>query len=219
MVCCQAKKRAAALLVPLLLTICLDIVFQAAAAEVRPLAPHQAAAAEVDTPTHAAAVKAASKTPDDGTMLQPVPPAAAEAALQRVLLQARSAARPQIQQFPAEEVPPTVTPTPSSAAAAAEAEAASAAKQRQQHHKKHNHQHHKHAKPPVTQGFLVFPEHKRLLPIDAKDICLFILSFMVLSLAAGAGIGEGCACVYLCVGCVCARGRVGSAAFTMLLLA
>lgn len=44
----------------------------------------------------------------------------------------------------------------------------------------------------VKKGFLVHPEHKHLLPIDYKDICLFVLSFMVLSLAAGAGIGEGC---------------------------
>lgn len=41
----------------------------------------------------------------------------------------------------------------------------------------------------VRKGFLVHPVHKHLLPVDFKDICLFILSFAVLSLAAGAGIG------------------------------
>lgn len=41
----------------------------------------------------------------------------------------------------------------------------------------------------VKKGFLVHPVHKQLLPVDFKDVCLFILSFAVLSLAAGAGIG------------------------------
>lgn len=41
----------------------------------------------------------------------------------------------------------------------------------------------------VKKGFLVHPVHKHLLPVDFHDVCLFILSFAVLSLAAGAGIG------------------------------
>jgi hypothetical protein len=41
----------------------------------------------------------------------------------------------------------------------------------------------------IVKGFLAHPEHKSLLPIDYKDVCLFILSSCVLSLAAGAGIG------------------------------
>lgn len=43
---------------------------------------------------------------------------------------------------------------------------------------------------PLSKGFLPQQEHKTLLPIDYKDVALFLLSFMVLSLAAGAGIGE-----------------------------
>jgi hypothetical protein len=33
-------------------------------------------------------------------------------------------------------------------------------------------------------------QHKHLLPMSARDVMLFILSFVILALAAGAGIGE-----------------------------
>lgn len=43
----------------------------------------------------------------------------------------------------------------------------------------------------LSKGFLQHPDHKALLPIELKDVALFLLSFMVLGLAAGAGIGGG----------------------------
>jgi hypothetical protein len=46
------------------------------------------------------------------------------------------------------------------------------------------------AQPVISKGFLNHDSHKSLLPIDYKDVILFILSFLVLSLAAGAGIGK-----------------------------
>jgi hypothetical protein len=50
------------------------------------------------------------------------------------------------------------------------------------------------AVPPVDGAARPLPAHtsvhKPLLPIEAHDLALFVLSFLVPSLAAGAGIGE-----------------------------
>jgi len=64
-----------------------------------------------------------------------------------------------------------------------------------------------HQSPLLSKGYLHYEEHKALLPIDLKDVVLFLLSFMVLSLAAGAGIGEHAAAhcsMCMCIGCLSA---------------
>lgn len=116
-------------------------------------------------------------------------PTAAEAVKQhdaaahhRSLLQESTQARNiQLRLTPEDPVPPAVTHDLAATEAAAPAAAGSADDTNGGEVKPRY----------VKKGFLIHPEHKHLLPVDFHDVCLFILSFAVLSLAAGAGIGGG----------------------------